>query len=399
MPPVPSPVPPAAAGRLTGVDAARGLALVGMMATHVFPEVVAGSTALSHVVFSGRASALFAVLAGVGLALSTGGTRPPAGADLASARRGIWARAAVIAGIGLLLGVWPSGVAVILVNYGALFVVATAFLALRARALAVVATVWLVVAPVLSQVLRPLVAEPSYAVTSVADVVRPVGAAVELLLTGYYPVLTWTGYLLLGLAVGRSPLRRTGTAMTLAVVGTAVAVAAWVVSGALTDRATTQGALPAELPTLYGTTPVGLSAGPVGPVRLEGSWWWLVVRVPHSGTPFDLVHTAGCALAVVGVALLVLRARPAAALLTPLVAAGTMTLSLYTAHVLALPILGSALSPTVSYWLQVAVLLASASAWRAASRRGRVPRRGPLEQVAARASAAASGRPVVGRAT
>lgn len=402
---VSSPAPPAphdqrrggspATGRLTGVDAARGLALVGMMATHVFPEVVAGSTALSHVVFSGRASALFAVLAGVGLALSTGGVRPPGGADLAAARRGIWARAAVIAGIGLLLGAWPSGVAVILVNYGALFVVATAFLALRARTLVVLAAVWLVASPVLSQLLRPLVASPSYAVTSVADLGRPVGAAVELLLTGYYPVLTWTGYLLLGLAVGRSPLRRTGTAVTLAVVGTVVAVAAWVVSRALTARAVGQGALPRELPTLYGTTPVGISAGPAA----EGSWWWLVVRTPHSGTPFDLVHTAGCALAVIGVALLVLRLRPAALLLTPLVAAGTMTLTLYTAHVLALPVLGFVLSTTVSYWLQVAVLLAFATAWQAASLHGLVPRRGPLEQVAAKASAAASGRPVVGRAT
>ena len=393
MPDVPSapPTPPdrllGLGGRLTGVDAARGLALVGMMATHVFPAGVAGSAALSHVLFSGRASALFAVLAGVGLALSTGGGQPRRGRALAAARRGIWARAAVIAGVGLVLGAWPSGVAVILVNYGVLFVVATAFLSLRPRTLFPLAAVWLVGAPVLSHVLRPLVPQPSFAVTSLLDVARPVGAVTELVLTGYYPVLTWTGYVLLGLAVGRSPLRSTATAAVLALVGAGVAVAAWVVSGALTATAVAAGHLPANLPTLYGTTP----AGPSGVEGSEPSWWWLVVREPHSGTPFDLAHTAGCALAVVGVALLVLRARPAALALAPLVAAGTMTLSLYTAHVVALPLLGTVLGPTASYWLQVVALLAAATAWRAAAARGRVPRRGPLEQVAAHASAAAAG--------
>ena len=55
-------------------------------------------------------------------------------------------------------------------------------------------------------------------------------------------------------------------------------------------------------------------------VEQTGSWWWLAVSGPHSGTPLDLLHTAGTAAAVVGVCLLLTRARPN--LLLPLSAAG-----------------------------------------------------------------------------
>ncbi len=366
--------------RLLGVDGARGLALLGMMATHVFPEVSdAGATTLSHVVFSGRASALFAVLAGVGLALATGGATPRRGDDLRAARRGVWARAGVIAGVGMVLGLWPSGVAVILVDYGLLFVVATAFLALRTRVLLPLAALWLVLGPAASHALRPLAPEPTLAVPSLLGLLDPVDLVLELVLTGYYPVLTWTGYLLLGLAVGRSGLRRPATALVLVVAGGAVAAGAWLVSGALEDRAVAQIVAPETFQGFYGTTPTG-------------SWWWLALREPHSGTPVDLAHTAGCAVAVLGVALLLLRWRPAALALTPLVAAGGMTLTLYTIHVLVLPVLGVVAAPTPSYVLQVVAVLAVATAWRYGAARGLLGRRGPLEQLAATASATASHR-------
>ncbi|MEH3076040.1 MAG: heparan-alpha-glucosaminide N-acetyltransferase domain-containing protein [Quadrisphaera sp.] len=76
--------------RLVGVDAARGLALLGMMGTHLVSRTTAdGGVSWVYEVFSGRASALFAVLAGVGLALSTGRTESPRGAAAPGrARRG-----------------------------------------------------------------------------------------------------------------------------------------------------------------------------------------------------------------------------------------------------------------------------------------------------------------------
>ena len=65
--------------RLDGVDAARAVALVGMASVHILPVMTAaGTETLAGAVAAGRASALFAVLAGVGVALSTGGRTPPA---------------------------------------------------------------------------------------------------------------------------------------------------------------------------------------------------------------------------------------------------------------------------------------------------------------------------------
>ena len=64
------------AGRVVGLDAARALALLGMMATHILVGVDADGVTLPQQIAGGRASALFAVLAEVSLALMTGGTTP-----------------------------------------------------------------------------------------------------------------------------------------------------------------------------------------------------------------------------------------------------------------------------------------------------------------------------------
>ena len=61
---------------------ARCLALLGMVATHVLDSHQAdGDLALAQAVAGGRASALFAVLAGVTLALMTGGREPVRGRE------------------------------------------------------------------------------------------------------------------------------------------------------------------------------------------------------------------------------------------------------------------------------------------------------------------------------
>lgn len=74
--------------RLLGIDLARGLALIGMMAAHFMlsttPELLNPTTWGGLV--NGRSSILFATLAGVSLALTTGRTTPPTGDDLIAAR-------------------------------------------------------------------------------------------------------------------------------------------------------------------------------------------------------------------------------------------------------------------------------------------------------------------------
>jgi uncharacterized membrane protein len=135
---------------------ARCLALLGMVATHVLDSHQAdGDLALAQAVAGGRASALFAVLAGVTLALMTGGREPVRGRERLARSVGVAVRALVIAFIGLFLGDLQTGLAIILTYYGVLFLLGLPFVGLRAPALFGLAAVWLVAAPVVSQVLRP----------------------------------------------------------------------------------------------------------------------------------------------------------------------------------------------------------------------------------------------------
>ena len=358
--------------RLVGVDVARGLALIGMAATHIFPGFEPdGDLHLSHAVASGRASALFAVLAGVGLGLASGGARRLQGSELRAARFGVLARACLLAAVGLLLGLVDSPPLVILAYYGLLFLVAVPVLGLSARALAALAVVAAVVAPVASYALRTTM--------EAGPVEEPGGPdlLVDLLLTGTYPVLTWTTYLFAGLAVGRLRLGRWAVAGRLLALGVVLAVSAKVMSAALLDAVGGPERLAATGDQPLESVESSLASGMFGATPTS-DWRWLTVSAPHSGTTLDLVHTVGVAFAVLGTCLLLARLLPTLALL-PLAAVGSMTFTLYSLHVLALakdsPFL---VEDRQTLWTaHVVVALVVASLWRTSVGRG------PLEALAA----------------
>lgn len=326
--------------RLAGVDMARGAALLAMMATHILPTVAQSSgtgdfsATWVGTVLSGRAAALFAVLAGVSLTLG----RVPAERN----RLGLALRAAVIAAVGLTLGLARVGVAVILVDYAVLFWCALAVLSLRRQTLGLLAAVWILLAPVAAYLVRPalLAAVPPLRLghnPSWPDLADPVRLLADLAVTGYYPALQWFAYLLVGLWIGRADLARTATQVWLVLGGAAAAAlakaCAWAFLGPL-------GGLNALLATPQAKVwPLRamLEANLTG-VDQTGTWWWLTSAAPHSGTPLDLLHTAGTSAAAIGAFLLVARIGPLArtGLLAPLAGAGAMTLTLYTAHVAAL---------------------------------------------------------------
>lgn len=369
------------ADRLVGVDAARCVALIGMMAIHVLPGVDPdGSRALSHTLAHGRAAAAFALVAGVSLGLATrrvwDGTRPWSAAAAAA-----FARALVIGAIGLALGSLDSGVAVILPYYAVFFVLMIPLIGLRARWLVLVAVLAGVVIPVLSHALRGGLPPPELTNPTFATVVdRPAGLALELLLTGYYPALPWLAYLATGLAVSRLSLRTPRTAWALLAGGVTLMVLARGCSRLLLNvfggreaLAAAEGIDPssAEYAQLlytsqYGTTPTS-------------TWWWMALDGPHSSTPLDFAATIGSGLVLLGVALLV--AYYAEGDLPLLSAPGSMTLTLYTAHVVALALAPLPTVPIRSYVLQVVAALVVGVVWRF------IFWRGPLEAVAAGAGA------------
>ncbi len=319
-------------GRIVGIDVARCLALLGMMATHILPGVVDGEVPLAQQVAGGRAAALFAVLAGVSLTLVAGSRRPLRGRAWTAMLAGTAVRSAVIGLVGLLLGGLESHIAVILVYYAVLFVVAVPFMALSTRALVMVAGAWVVLAPLLSQWLRDRAPLTSYAVPSFDSFAEPVVLVRDLLLTGYYPVLTWVSYILLGLVVGRLDLTSNRIAGLLAASGGAAALIAWQVSDALTSQPDVRAALVRSFEGAgwQGDLATTLTHGIYG-VTPTGSGWWLAVRAPHTGTTFDLLMTGGCACLVLAVCLVLGRLAPR--FCAVVFGAGAMTFSLYSLHV------------------------------------------------------------------
>lgn len=361
-----------------------------MMAIHVLPEHdLDGDTSVAYVLAHGRSAAAFAFLAGVGLALATARARAGPRDQWPGVRAAVAVRGLAIGVIGLLLGYLDSGVAVILAYYAVFFLFAVPLLWLRTGTLAVLALVAAVAVPIGSHAVRGVLPEAGAAnPTFTALVQDPVRLLVELTVTGYYPVLTWMTYLCAGLAVGRLTLRSTRVAAGLLGGGAVLAAAAsglsWTLLNVFGGREAIAAAAfvtdPERLDSLvtsgqYGTTPTT-------------TWWWLSVAAPHSSTPFDMLHTTGVAVALLGAALLV--SRVAGPALVPLAAAGAMTLTLYSAHVvlLASPYLPG--EPVTSYAVQVLGALALATAWRAAMGRG------PLEEGVA-ALSASTRRAVAGR--
>lgn len=365
-------------GRLIGVDLARTVALIGMMATHVLDgRTAAGDLTTIQWLAGGRSSALFAVLAGVSLALITGGTTPRTGRDLGRSAAGVAARAVLIALIGLALGGLETGLAIILTYYGVLFLLALPFLGLRALPLAVLAGAWLVVAPVVSHVVRPELPERAPGSPDFARLGDSGPLLSDLLFTGSYPAVPWLAYLLAGMALGRIDLRGWRTPLRLAGWGAVLAFMATVVSRLCTlDQGVRNALFPYRTLTgdeasrilensLHGSPPTG------------GAWQWLLVVSPHSATPFDLAQTIGSALVVLGASLALahLLPRPGRTALAVLAGAGTIPLTVYTVHVvMKTPQVWPAEVPGTFGW-HVLVALALGAGFALAGRRG------PLESI------------------
>ncbi|MFF2605973.1 heparan-alpha-glucosaminide N-acetyltransferase domain-containing protein [Arthrobacter koreensis] len=373
--------------RLTGIDAARGVALLGMMSTHIFPlyDPATGEPTFVALAFSGRASALFAVVAGIGLALLTGGTNPGTGRSPGASRRGISARAAVIALVGLLLGGLDTSIAIILFHYAVLFLMVLPFTSMSLGRLAAWAGGWICLSPVLAYLVRPWLQENLNPPDVGGNITwehfaEPGTLAADVFFTGFYPTVQWLSYLLVGMVIGRLDLRSLPVQAGLVIGGIFSAVAAKYISAYLLIDA---GGFAELLATESGRRwPIGrmLEVNLTG-VEQSGSWWWLAVSAPHSGTTLDLLHTCGTSAVVVGACLLLTRARPK--LLLPLSAAGAMTLTLYSMHIWVMAIVDAQdppLDPSWVFWPQAAAAVLLGIAFF------KLGSRGPLETVASGAS-------------
>jgi uncharacterized membrane protein YeiB len=309
------------AGRVEAVDLARGIALIGMMLVHVGPFWIERNPPIGHVVAGGRAAPLFAMLAGVALTLVH--DRDPRGAG---STRATLIRAVLLIALGLGLGsLHDMPVLIILAFYGLLIVVALPFRRLSTRALLILAGIWAVAAPVVVLWARIAHAPVESGQAEWSDLKHPVDLFMELVVWGTYPAAVWFAYVLVGLALGRLDLRRAAVAWRVAAEGAALLamtlLAGWFLirTGALDDR--------------YDLGWRQLFAETFWPY--EPAHWNDLLRVgSHTSTPLNVIGAIGSAVLVVGLCALALRLPWARLSLTPIRAAGAMTLTLYTVHVL-----------------------------------------------------------------
>ncbi|MGX5357848.1 heparan-alpha-glucosaminide N-acetyltransferase domain-containing protein [Kocuria sp. KH4] len=378
---VPGPAGRRTRRRLIGVDAARGFALLGMVAVHTMPvwDEEAGRASLSWSLFAGHSAALFATLAGVSLAFLSGGRTPHTGRRLTGDRAGLVGRAAVIAIVGFLVGFVAPPVNNILIYYGMFFLLAIPFLGLRIRHLLTASVLFAVVSPFLMQWSLDVLPAHVYGNPTLWNLVtEPVTVLSQLLLTGTYPALPYMSYLLAGLALGRMNLTGRRVQLWLVGVGAATALLAWTVSTAAL-------LVFGVYERIWSATP-WMSEEQIDAILVFGpepslpttTLWWLTVPAPHSNTPAALFVSLGMAVFALGAFLLL--ARLIGKALTPLAAAGSMTFTLYTLHLLFLATGVYDLAPGFWFWMQLAVFGLLAVAWQ------RAVGQGPLEKLVARVS-------------
>jgi uncharacterized membrane protein len=365
--------------RVVGVDVARGLALIGMLATHVFGTLDDNDNpTAAQFVAGGRAATTFILVAGVSLAFLSGGRNGVRGRERGAAAAGLAVRAALVGAIGLGLGYLApiNGIDGILPFYGLFFLLAIPLLWCTPLVLIIVAALATAVGPVLvvtATATRPdfdSAVDPTFS-TLLQD---PLGRLDQLFLTGEYPAVVYLAYLCLGLAIGRLDLRSRSLAWWLLAGGLTLAATARAVSDTLLYR---MGGLD-RLIEANGLRddPAAVTALLWEPVQ-PTSFWYLALPTPHSHTPVDVLHTVGSAAAVLGAALLLTRIPVVARVLAPVAAAGSMSLTLYSAHLvlLATGFLGD--DPVLLFLAMVVGALALAAAWKSRFRQG------PLEALVA----------------
>lgn len=338
-------MPATGGGRFVGVDLARLVAMLGMMAAHLWAaDADAGGTeaarlagAIVGTLSDGTASTAFAVIGGASLVFASVSVRR-------HYRRSAMVLGAVVRGlmvlvIGSMVALAPNIIVAVLVPFGAAMVIAAPFLLAPSWVLAVVAAVLGIGGGWLNALARASVGGEISSLPITQLVSDPLGSVASILLTGVYPVLTWLVYLLVGMLVARALLH--GRAMARLSITAAWLVAAGAAAALL--AALSDALVRANLATLVQPPMTMIEATEASAARAMGAaetsqWWAQLLPTPHSGTPADILLTGGLAVVTIGLLTLAFDAAGrSAARSWPvqwLRATGAAPLTIYTVHVL-----------------------------------------------------------------
>ncbi|RJF41431.1 DUF418 domain-containing protein [Actinomyces sp. 2119] len=374
--------------RLTGLDAARGLALIGMMAAHA-AFTTCGLTTLPGLLNQshGRSSILFATIAGFSLGIMSGGRNPHSGERLVRTRLRLMVRSAMLLVLAAVMSWLGTPVAIILGFYAAWLVLGIPFLRVRPSRLFLLAGACALTGGVVSVGLPALAQE--LGLTLQPSMGDGNNAVTDFFVTGTYPGVVWMAFIFLGLGLSRLDWSRTVNLRRLAGAGLLCAVigygSGWALSqvvnpefpetfhlvspadpaecfsvGELSSSLVVNdpgSSLPSGSSSWKDTVPDGsegsgipepgsadssvLSKGALStePTISLPDLRYLATTEPHSGSPFEVVGSGSVAMVVIAVAQLV--ARRARYLLAPLAAAGSMSLTVYCGHLVVFWVLGS----------------------------------------------------------
>ncbi|MBE3010597.1 DUF418 domain-containing protein [Microbispora sp. NEAU-D428] len=365
-------------GRLVGVDLARALAVFGMYVVHIGPPLSATQGVASWIRYlaDGHSSVLFATLAGFSLMLIAGRREPKTGLAGRQAKARIAIRAVILLALGTAMAMEFGGV-IILGFYGVYFLLALPLVRLSARTLAITAAALALVTPQLAFALNSLLSESVQQSISAYDPLHRLSdvGVLDLLLTGFYPALTWMPFVIAGMALGRLDLSSGTVQRRLAALGAALTVTAYGMSLLLAGKDALR-SLAEDGSSSSGSGSVPLDSGSFEPDLSASS---LLTAGPHSGTTFDIIGSVGVAiLVIVGATVAMDRLPRLRRLAKPVIAVGTMSLTAYVGHFLAQSALSvPAGTGTQQSWVPLLLFILGATLFAAIW--SRFFRRGPLE--------------------
>ncbi len=194
--------------RVMGFDVARALAIFGMVIVNfkIALNANTGSAFLQYFagLFEGRASALFVILAGIGINfLTQKAIQSQASEHIAQARWLLIKRGLLLVILGLAFTpIWEAD---ILHFYGFYFLVAALLFTLKDKALIASAVIAVFTFPLL-MMLFDYNTGWHWETLHYTDFWTPEGMIRHIFFNGFHPVFPWCGYLLFGLWLGRQNL-------------------------------------------------------------------------------------------------------------------------------------------------------------------------------------------------
>lgn len=408
-------------GRLVGLDLARAIAIFGMFWAHVSPwEEHTGLAYVLNELPSGRSALLFALLAGISLAILTGRNIPYSGTDMLVAKLRIVGRAIGLFAIAALLELLEHPIAIILGFYALWFLIGLFFVRKTAKFLLIFGFASAVIGSTTAIVLQTLAFHFSVVGGYAANELMMSG-----FVTGMYPGLSYLPVVIVGMGIGRLEVRTVKQQLRWLIAGVLLASISYATSWGLTaiqppvtppldqaqpltaqqeasslrDYYSTQldiidQLLPKtttltteefwQLMSTLDTSSLSTTTDVAEETHLTFSAAQFITAEAHSNTPFEILGGIGVGIAIVMACMMLTQIPLAQFLLRPVIAAGAMPLTIYSAHIVAFAMTGEYFSYAglvgVVWLVLPALVFAPLWLWKF--------KRGPLEWLLYRLSAA-----------